>query len=488
MSFMTAHKNYRRLMKRLRRLRQKAIPKALSKLISKNDLNKIFDFLDISKAQIKIINSLREKAEKRFEFLYNLIHLPYGESIRLAKEKTGLSRTLNVLREKHGRYKLYLETKSKLEDNSKQVLPNVCGKEKTGKPSWRLGTNYTEEFNLTLTFCKDLTKYKNHLKKFNRFKDVHVTTEMALNALKQQDAYNNFQDEIACNNKIKDKEYVIKYKQGQPFVHGNKFKASIYCQKAIGTLQDVIEGKIQTMIGERLLLSEMLLKGLCDIHRSGIVHQDLKPENILIFENRKGQLSLKIADFGLSSTHMHHTELALCTPWYHSPEIALWTYHEKNSESDHYAYFHKGTHSHNAYSNQWVYSTNVHWSGSYISPHYLNDCWSAGIVLFQLYHMGEYPKKTKTHDSNVSENPLLSGLLEVERKKRATAKQALDLFNQNKELIFSTMKPDKCRGQNSELLKLNLNKDKDIIQGMQNMRISSFSSSKSSSLNSWKIS
>ncbi|QCE05514.1 mitogen-activated protein kinase kinase kinase [Vigna unguiculata] len=70
-----------------------------------------------------------------------------------------------------------------------------------------------------------------------------------------------------------------------------------------GTLDDLIrKGSLSEK--EVITYTRMLLKGLCSIHKEGIIHCDLKPANILLFpssdDNAKYQL--KIADFGLSNT------------------------------------------------------------------------------------------------------------------------------------------------------------------------------------------
>ncbi len=43
-----------------------------------------------------------------------------------------------------------------------------------------------------------------------------------------------------------------------------------------------------------------ILEGLAYLHENGIAHRDLKPKNILLSKNKRGKLTAKIADFGIS--------------------------------------------------------------------------------------------------------------------------------------------------------------------------------------------
>ena len=46
---------------------------------------------------------------------------------------------------------------------------------------------------------------------------------------------------------------------------------------------------------------KQILSAVCYMHCKGVVHRDLKPENIILESNKKGDLNIKIIDFGTSN-------------------------------------------------------------------------------------------------------------------------------------------------------------------------------------------
>ena len=72
--------------------------------------------------------------------------------------------------------------------------------------------------------------------------------------------------------------------------------------------------------------TRQMLSALWSCHKHRIVHRDLKPGNVLIDEDAAGNVTVKLADFGLARTY----EMPLCTYtnevvtlWYRAPEILL---------------------------------------------------------------------------------------------------------------------------------------------------------------------
>jgi calcium-dependent protein kinase len=75
---------------------------------------------------------------------------------------------------------------------------------------------------------------------------------------------------------------------------------------------------------------KQLISGICYCHQKGIVHRDLKPENILM-EDKSGDLSLKIIDWGCAKTIKNKERLhqADGTAYYIAPEVLKNDYDEK---------------------------------------------------------------------------------------------------------------------------------------------------------------
>jgi serine/threonine protein kinase/tetratricopeptide (TPR) repeat protein len=75
-------------------------------------------------------------------------------------------------------------------------------------------------------------------------------------------------------------------------------------------------------------LARQVLSCLAEAHRHGIVHRDLKPDNIMVSEGSRGEMRVKVLDFGLSklvdrrlnSSFVTQPGRLLGTPLYMAPE------------------------------------------------------------------------------------------------------------------------------------------------------------------------
>lgn len=72
-------------------------------------------------------------------------------------------------------------------------------------------------------------------------------------------------------------------------------------------------------------IMKQLLDALAHMHDKNLVHRDLKPENLLYHEDPDGEITIKIADFGLSAVVDHNSLLTVAcgSPGYVAPEILL---------------------------------------------------------------------------------------------------------------------------------------------------------------------
>ena len=80
------------------------------------------------------------------------------------------------------------------------------------------------------------------------------------------------------------------------FIHKKKFYLVLeFCD---GNLLDIIDSLKN--IKDILQISLQILTALAHIHSKGIIHTDLKPENIMFTKSPTGEISIKVADFGLA--------------------------------------------------------------------------------------------------------------------------------------------------------------------------------------------
>lgn len=76
-------------------------------------------------------------------------------------------------------------------------------------------------------------------------------------------------------------------------------------------------------VKEILNICKQICSGLCYLHSKHIIHKDIKSFNILLKEDSINEITVKIADFGLSKFRTH--TLTFCifkgTPAYSAPEV-----------------------------------------------------------------------------------------------------------------------------------------------------------------------
>ena len=109
-------------------------------------------------------------------------------------------------------------------------------------------------------------------------------------------------------------------------------------------LKVFLRRKKRLPVAVALRLARQLLSVLAEAHRHGIVHRDLKPDNIMVEAGSRGELRLKVLDFGLSKLLDAPTDESalrteagriMGTPLYMSPEQCAGE--EADERSDIYA-------------------------------------------------------------------------------------------------------------------------------------------------------
>ncbi len=369
---------------RLKKVQNDPMDPALEKRLSQEDFNKILDFF---------LNKRRKEQIGKMAVLAN------GGAYRLDKHQTKLPRTLNVLRSPEGEFLLMLETKRKLKDNSKdESLVQICGIAKCGKPAWR--SDIIEEyFNLV-----------------RRLKPSALVDELQESA-----------EEVALSQRYSP-QLIVQQLIGALFYSHNKAtqpKVSIYAKKGQPLDKFIQSGRYKLLSEvQKRKIEYLLFLIIKEFHDDNSVYQDLKFENIIVFENKEGEIRIKLTDLGLADQHNDPLSIALATLTFQSPEIS---YYHSQETSNWHKYFNdakKGAQLTLGYQLQ------SHCSGDkkeYSAPHKANDMWALGIARFYL-QFSHYPKNNAEDLRLIKEDSLLSGLLEPDRNKRIDIDSAISLF------------------------------------------------------------
>ncbi len=77
-----------------------------------------------------------------------------------------------------------------------------------------------------------------------------------------------------------------------------------------------------------LLIARQTCAGAAEAHDHGVIHRDLKPANLFLTKDRRGELQVKVLDFGIAKLAQQGTELTgtgilIGTPNYMAPEQAM---------------------------------------------------------------------------------------------------------------------------------------------------------------------
>lgn len=271
-------KDFQDFLGRLEMRKKERMGERFERLLSKESLNRIFDYLLENPEKDATSNPGEKLSESHIHDLNAIRSLKPGEAYRLSKEATRLARTLNILRNDRGEFQLIIETKSKLKEGNKQQLPPIGGAYKSGKSACRADRAEQELFNLTIS----IENYPDKGAAFFQEGEEYVKRQA--------------EKEVAASRLFNSPE-VNEITSGPLFFKDRKSKISVYSVKARGTLADLLkEEKLTVLQTDELIIQ--LLKGVKRIHEKGYVHQDLKVDNILIYDDLEEGYRLKITDFG----------------------------------------------------------------------------------------------------------------------------------------------------------------------------------------------
>ncbi|MGC8513449.1 MAG: protein kinase domain-containing protein [Acidimicrobiales bacterium] len=91
-------------------------------------------------------------------------------------------------------------------------------------------------------------------------------------------------------------------------------------------LREVLDDRGRLTVPEALDVARQVAEALGYAHQAGVIHRDVKPANILLVRNDRGDLDVKVTDFGIAKAghetgvDLTRTGIVLGTPKYVSPE------------------------------------------------------------------------------------------------------------------------------------------------------------------------
>ena len=367
--------------------------------------------------------SIKLRADKvKTEYLLMMTNPVDRQVFRFAKETTHLARTLLVVRTAT-KFQLNVEVMRKTAEHTQDIHPVTgrykaeknldmkvaTGAEKRAKESRSIDESLKKRDSINLT----IKKVAGYLDMEEILKEVRMSQEFS---------------------GLDGSENIAEMRVSKPFRKGKMDKVVIVSEKGI-PLSDMIEkgGFKHFSVAVMNDMIAGLLRG-AKLFNTKYVHQDLKPDNILVLGDSEKGYRLALTDFGLAQP-LECVLKPRCTAGYQSPEMsACADFYEPDNE-----YYDDAYRATTGYRLSTIMRkekvadeeggslspSKIQADPSLWRPHPKNDSWAMGIVLFELIY-GCYPE-TKEHWSYVQANPLLKALLEVEREKRVTIGEALDI-------------------------------------------------------------
>lgn len=308
-------------------------------------------------------------------------HFNPNNAIRFDKRDYGLPFSAQITCSKKGKYRLFVETNTRMKDGTKN-----------------------EEFSLlgSGTFKRVLKCYRI---------DLPTPEIWACSKIRS-----NIQDAVNEARLMNDLNHAHIPKVDIGHSYNSRSKIALYSKVAIGTLKDVIKGNIVATDEEKSALMRQIFSAVAFFNAKGIVHQDLKPINILIYRGKDGSLRAKVNDFGLARTKTNQAGRG-GTPGYESPETSAFYLDEY---SDLHETFHKQSTS---------LAKDIICSMPIVprvepAPTIKDDSWSMGIILFKMLYGKKPSFATMTSQAGCG-NQIVGRLLEPNPNHRISCAEAL---------------------------------------------------------------
>ncbi len=338
-------------------------------------LNKSFYLENLKKIYQTVLNAIVRNPKL-------IQKLTPGKAIRFSKKSYHISKNAQIVCSKNGKLRLFVETNTHDKDGS--VIEDAllgAGTSKTVLRCYRIDTTLPKEWACSKVIDNDSDEVGAAL--------IEAKTMHEL-----------------------DHPHIVKIEPGVVYKRGKK--VALFSKLAIGTLMDVIKGKIPATDLEKNALMLQIFDAVDYFHKLNIVHQDLKPQNILIYRGIDNSLIAKVADFGLCSTPKAPEEVPSGTLGYASPEVLA--YHSASEANLHESFF---TSPKTSLGRDVVTQLQLKAKpgATEQQPHPKNDCWSLGILYYKLLN-GTKPSLKVLTTKNKSGNKVIDGLLMIDRNER----------------------------------------------------------------------